>query len=159
MAGTASLVIKRWGRAHYKWPGIPALSKDGLRIFIGLKPSAVAKKAKAKKRRRKAREKKKKQALAGKRAVQVHPGPVVRPQDRLVDDSSSSSGGGDRPSDNNNDDVNPLDGNAVAPLRSAGGDPPSIMEPEDTLMSFHHGRGKVVLPPMEESSRRLEQMQ
>ena len=40
----ASVVFKRWGRAHHKWPTVQPFTKDGARIFLGLKPSFAAKK-------------------------------------------------------------------------------------------------------------------
>ena len=35
----ASVVVKRWARAHYMWPTVHPMTKDGMRIFLGLRPS------------------------------------------------------------------------------------------------------------------------
>ena len=35
----ASVVVKRWARAHYMWPTVHPTTKDGMRIFLGLRPS------------------------------------------------------------------------------------------------------------------------
>ena len=40
----ASVVVKRWARAHYMWPTVHPMTKDGLRIFLGLRPSFAPKK-------------------------------------------------------------------------------------------------------------------
>ena len=43
----ASVVVKRWARAHYMWPTVHPMTKDGLRIFLGLRPSFASTKSSA----------------------------------------------------------------------------------------------------------------
>ena len=66
----ASVVIKRWGRAHYLWPKVKPFTKDSLRIFIGLKPSYAKKK-----RRRRRQRGKQEQPRSSPKPNQVAPDP------------------------------------------------------------------------------------